>query len=616
MRELIADTPGKKLLLLGNEALARGAIEAGLAFASSYPGTPSSEVPDTLFALRGLGQYYMEYATNEKVALEAAGGAAVAGLRALTTCKHVGLNVAADPLMTLAYVGVKGGLVIYNADDPSMFSSQNEQDNRYYARLSGLPMLEPATAQEMKDFTVLAYDLSERLKLPVFIRSTTRIAHTRGPVTLGPVRTAQSKGQFVKAPFDLVPVPAVARRLHQVFLAKQAEAVKLAEKSKLNQVVGRGPWGIITSGISYNYVVDAVADLGLRDKVAILKLGWAHPLPEKKILSFLKGKEKVLVVEELEPVFEEAIRAMAQKAGLSLPIAGKGVGELSRLYEYEPALVRRSVAKFFKIRSRGPKQVDLSDLPPLPGRPPNLCAGCPHRMTYYAVKKAAGPKTIWGTDIGCYTLGILPPTSMADFLLCMGSSASASAGVSKAVEERVVSFIGDSTLFHSGLTGIVNAVHNNHKFTLVILDNGTTAMTGHQPHPGMDVELAGLADHSHIDVEAAVRGLGVKHVAVVKPKNLKKTQEAVDKALAFDGFSVIISRELCPLYARRYKKDKAAKFSVDQAKCKNHRLCLNTFACPAFYLEGRKVCIDPNLCIGCAVCAQICPEGAIVPRKK
>ncbi|MBW1712688.1 MAG: indolepyruvate ferredoxin oxidoreductase subunit alpha [Deltaproteobacteria bacterium] len=614
MREILADNPGRKLLLLGNEAIARGAIEAGMAFASSYPGTPSSEVPDTFFKVHQEAGFYFEYATNEKVALETAGGAAVAGLRSMTTCKHVGLNVAADPLMTLAYVGVKAGMVVYNADDPSMFSSQNEQDNRYYAKLSGLPMLEPTDAQEMKDLTVLAYDLSEQLQVPVLLRSTTRLAHTRGVVKLGPKKPAVTKGQFVKSPFTLVPVPAVARNLHKVFLDKKAQAAKMSNASPLNKVYGKGKWGIITGGVSFNYVMDAISDLGLKDEVSVLKIVWTNPLPERKILNFLKNKEKVLVVEELEPYLEDSVKALAQTKGLTLPIKGKDKNLFSRLYEFDPALVRRTTARFFKVPFRGPRPVDTSDLPPLPGRPPNLCAGCPHRMTYYAVKKAAGSEAIYPSDIGCYTLGLLPPMSMADFLICMGGSASASAGIARAADQRVVAFIGDSTFFHSGLTGLVNAVHNNHKFTLVILDNGTTAMTGHQPHPGMDTEMAGL-NLTHIDIEEAVRGLGVKHVAVVKPRNLKKTQAAVEEALAFDGFSVIISQEICPLYGRLFKKPTSRRFTVDLNKCQDHRLCVNTFACPAFFLEAGRVHIDPNQCTGCAVCVQICPEQAIVPLK-
>ncbi len=614
MSDILANSPGKKMLLLGNEAIVRGALEAGLAFASSYPGTPSSEVPDTFFRIKDKAGFYFEYATNEKVALETVAGAAISGVRSMTTLKHVGMNVAADPLMTLAYVGVNAGLVIYNADDPSLFSSQNEQDNRYFAKLSGLPMLEPTNAQEMKDLTVYAFNLSEELKLPVILRSTTRLAHTRGVVKLGEKRRRKSRGKFVKSPFDYVTVPAVSRRLHGVLLDKQEQARLIANKSPLNKIIGKGKWGIIANGVSFNYVMDAVTDLGIKDQVSIFKLAWTNPLPDKKLIAWMKKVDRVLVVEELEPFIEDSLRSLAQANGLTLPIVGKAKNLFSRLFEYDPALVRRVIAKHFKVRDKGPKPVDVSDVPALPNRPPNLCAGCPHRMTYYAVKAAAGPDAIYPTDIGCYTLGLLPPISMADFLICMGSSVSSSAGISTAQTKKVIAFIGDSTFFHSGLTGLVNGVHNNHNFTLVILDNGTTAMTGHQPHPGMDTKMAGLPQ-THLEIEEVVKGLGVKHVAVVKPRNLKKTEEAVKKAIDFEGVSVIISKEICPLYGRRFKKPTGVTFTVDLNKCKNHRDCINKFACPAFYVEGGEVFIDENLCIGCAVCAQVCPEKAIVRRK-
>ncbi|MEW6266230.1 MAG: indolepyruvate ferredoxin oxidoreductase subunit alpha [Thermodesulfobacteriota bacterium] len=615
MLELMTDEPGRTMLLLGNEAIARGALEAGLAFASSYPGTPSSEVPDAFFQIFQEAGFHFEYAVNEKVALEAVAGAAVAGVRAMTTFKHVGLNVAADPLLTLAYLGVKGGMVIYNADDPSMFSSQNEQDNRYYARLADLPMLEPTDAQEMKDLTVYAFDLSEKLKLPVILRSTTRLAHTRGPVRLGPIRKPVLRGEFVKAPFDLVPLPAVARRLHQVLLDKEAQAREISNQSPYNQVIGQGPWGVIANGVAFNYVLDAVNDLGIQDQTSLLKLGWTHPLPDRLILSFLEGKEKVLIAEELEPVIEKEVKALAQDHGLTLPIKGKHPNLFSRLYEYQPALVRKTLARFFEVPYRGPEPVDTSAVPALPNRPPNLCPGCPHRMTYYALKKAVDPEAVFPNDIGCYTLGILPPLFMADFQIGMGSSASSSCGFAQVLDRKIVAFIGDSTFFHSGLTGLVNGLHNNHNFTLVIMDNGTTAMTGHQPHPGLDTALAGLPQ-TQVDIVSAVKGLGVKHVTVVKPRNLKKTQEEAAKALAFPGLSVIDSQEICPLYGRRFQKTKPPVFTVDRNKCRGHRVCINEFACPAFYLDGERAAIDENLCLGCAVCVQVCPERAIVPRKK
>jgi indolepyruvate ferredoxin oxidoreductase alpha subunit len=616
MHKLLMENPGKEMLLLGNEAIARGALEAGLSFATCYPGTPSSEIPEQFFRISQESDLYFEYSTNEKVALEVGAAAAISGLRTMVTMKHVGLNVAADPLMTLAYVGVKGGMVIVNADDPSLFSSQNEQDNRYYARLSSLPMLEPTSTQEMKDITVAAFDLSEDLELPVIIRTTTRLNHIRSAVRLGDLKPIKTKETFQKNPFHFVTVPAVSRKLHQLLLQKYDRALEKSENSPFNQIVGDGKWGIVTNGVSFNYVNDAIADLGITDKVKVLKLGFSWPLPKDLCTRFLREVDKVLVVEELEPLNEEGLKAFAQENGIPIPIKGKGTGGLSRLYEYDPGMVRKAVAGYFGIDYQGPEMPDLSDLPELPARPPNLCAGCPHRATYYAVKQIYGPDAINPTDIGCYTLGLLPPISMADFVICMGSSVSSSCGFSQATNQKVVSFIGDSTFFHSGITGLIDGVHNNHKFTLVILDNGTTAMTGHQPHPGVNTEPMGI-ERTQISLEELVRGCGVKDVHVVEPYKVKKTIEAVQAAKDYDGISVIISREFCPLFARATGQLKRTRpFYVNQGKCKNHRDCINLLACPAMYLDGETVHINENLCIGCSVCAQVCPENAILPVKK
>jgi indolepyruvate ferredoxin oxidoreductase alpha subunit len=603
------------MLLLGNEAIVRGALEAGVAFATAYPGTPSSEVPLNFYQIKQETDLYFEYSTNEKVALEVGAGAAVSGLRTMVTMKHVGVNVAADPLMTLAYTGVNGGMVILTADDPSLFSSQNEQDNRFFARLGGLPMLEPTTPQEAKDMTIYAFTLSEHLKLPVLLRTTTRINHSRGIVTLGELAPRRTKGSFAKDPFSYVTVPAVSRTLHVKLLKKIDQALEEAERSPFNEIIGQGQWGIITHGVSYCYVRDALEELQVTGAFSILKLGFSYPFPEKLVQQFLARVEKVLVVEELEPIMEEAVQAAAQRMGRLIPIRGKGVGALSRLYENEPVRVKKSIAAFFDLNYQPLDPVDVADLPALPGRPPNLCPGCPHRSTYYAVKKVAGEEAIYPTDIGCYTLGILPPLSIADFVICMGSSASSAAGFARATDKPVIAFIGDSTFFHSGITGLVNAFHNNHKFTLVILDNGTTAMTGHQPHPGVDAALLGQKNN-RVSVEAVVRGIGIQMVTVVNPKKLKDTMAAVKKSLEFDGVSVIISQEICPLYAKRVQPPaKARTFTVSESRCKNHRDCVNLFACPAFYLENDRVKINENLCIGCAVCAQVCPEQAILPRK-
>jgi indolepyruvate ferredoxin oxidoreductase alpha subunit len=615
MHKLLADNPGTQLLMLGNEAIARGAIEAGAAFGSTYPGTPSSEISLNLFQMSQQSDLYFEYSTNEKVALEVAAGAANAGLRTICMMKHVGLNVAADPLMTLAYVGVKGGLVILSADDPFMFSSQNEQDNRYYAKLAGLAMLEPSTVAEAKEMTAYAFELSEQLREPVILRTTTRINHSNALVTLGNIRNPKTKGDFIKDPLRYVTVPAISRQLHVKLLDNLTKAEEIAETSVYNQVVGEGPMGVICNGVSFNYVQDAVMDLDVTGKIKILRLGLSHPMPTRRIQDFLKTCDKVLIAEEGEPFMEEAVKALAQEAGLALPIKGKGRDLFSRLYEFNPALVRNVLAAFFEIAYTPPAHISLEDVPEVPARPPNLCAGCSHRATFYAIKKAAqGMETIYPSDIGCYTLGFLPPMAMGDFLICMGSSVSSSCGFSKATDKKVISFIGDSTFFHSGMTGLANAVYNNHNFTLVILDNGTTAMTGHQPNPGVDMRALNMDGYNRISIEAVVKAMGVEHISIVKPYKLKKSISMIKEALDFKGVSVIISQEICTLYARGLKKLKPRAFQVTD-QCKNHRTCLTDFACPAFFTEGDQVKIDPDVCVGCAVCAQICPENAITPLK-
>ena len=616
MHKLLTDKPGEKMLLLGNEAIARGAIEAGVAFASTYPGTPSSELSLNFFQMSQESDLYFEYSTNEKVAMEVSAAAANAGVRSMCVMKHVGVNVAADALMTLAYVGVKGGMVILSADDPFMFSSQNEQDNRYYAKLSGLPMLEPSSVQEAKEMVAYAFDLSEKLQEPVLFRTTTRINHSSGVVTLGKIKQPVTKGDFKKDPMNLVTVPAVSRNLHVKLLKNFDAARVMAETSVYNIVEGNGKWGIVCNGVSFNYVEDAVKELQIEAQVCVLRIGFSHPLPPALIKKFLGQCEKVLVVEEGEPYLEESLKALAQEARLTLSIKGKAPDLFSRLYEYNPAQVRANIAAFFGVRNDAKAVPDLSDVPEIPQRPPTLCAGCSHRATFYEVRKAAaGMETIYPTDIGCYTLGLLPPLSSADFLICMGSSVGTSGGFSKVTDKKVIAFIGDSTFFHSGIPGLINAVFNNHNFTLVILDNGTTAMTGHQPHPGVDMQQIGMDGFGRVSIEAVVRAVGVPHVTTIKPYKVKKSIDAIREAIEFKGVSVIISEEICSLYAQGLKLPRRKPFEVT-AKCKDHRDCMDYLACPAFYVWNERIKIDPNLCTGCAVCAQICPENAILPLKK
>ncbi len=631
MDKLLTPSGGKSHLLLGNEAIVRGAIEAGMAFATCYPGTPSSEVPDTLYRIRkqnpDAAKYYFEYSTNEKVALEVAAGAAGAGLRTLCTMKHVGMNVAADPLMTLAYVGTRAGMVILVADDPSLFSSQNEQDSRYYARLSGLPMLEPADPVEAKEMVKFGFDFSEELETPFLLRTSTRVNHAREPVPFAKPKKTKKQTKFKKDPMRFVTVPAVSRKLHLRLMEIFDKAQAASEKSPFNSITGKGKLGIVTAGVAAHYVSDALGDLGAKGKVKVLKIGFSWPLPEKKLISFMKSVDKLLVVEELEPLMEDACRVLAEKNNIDVEIFGKSkkipaqVVDIappdffSRAYEYNPRLVRKVIAKTFGFKHKDTTPVTGKGLPALPGRPPNLCAGCPHRATYYAVKEVLGNDAIYPTDIGCYTLGLLPPISMADYVICMGSSVSSSSGISKATGQKVVGFIGDSTFFHSGITGLANAVHNNHNFTLVILDNGTTAMTGHQPHPGVMTDKIGDPT-THIDIEGVVRGLGVPHVTIIKPFKTRASIKAIKEAVEFEGVSVVISKELCPLFARRVAPKTKKPFAVNEAKCKGHLDCIKKVACPAMFLDNGKAKINSLQCIGCALCAQICPENAILPVKK
>jgi len=618
MHKLLSETDKEEVLLLGNEAIARGAVEAGLAFATTYPGTPSSEISLNFFQISQETDLYFEYSTNEKVALEVAAAAANSGLRTMCLMKHVGLNVAADPLMTLAYVGVKGGLVILTADDPFMFSSQNEQDNRYYGKLAGLPVLEPSSVQEAKDMTKQAFALSESLCEPVILRTTTRINHSTAFVALGRMEKIQTKGEFEKDPFQYVTVPAVSRKLHVKLLNNLKQAEAISETSLYNFVKGEGRFGIICNGVSFFYASDAVKELGLENRVKILRIGVSNPMPKKKIQGFAADCEKILVIEEGEPFMEEAVRAAVQEAGLVLPVRGKGDTLFSRLYEFDPAMVRHKIADYFGIDYTPKPLADTSGLPEIPQRPPNLCSGCSHRATFYEVKKAVqeiNADTICPTDIGCYTLGFLPPLNTGDFVICMGSSVSTACGFSKATGKKVIAFIGDSTFFHSGITGLVNAVFNNHDFTLVILDNGITAMTGHQPNPGVDMEKMNLKGYNRISIENLVRSLGVEHVTLVKPFKVKKSIAAIKEALEFKGVSVVISQEPCALYAKSMKMLKVRPFRVTD-KCLNHRDCINEIACPSFFIEDNRVRIDPDTCVGCAVCAQICPENAIVPVKE
>ena len=605
---LLAAEAGVRHLLLGNEAIVRGALEAGINVVTCYPGTPSSEIPDTFHHIASCGRFRMEYSVNEKVAVEVGAGASLAGAMSMTTMKHVGVNVAADPLFTAAYVGLPGGYMLVSADDPLCHSSQNEQDNRTYARFMGMPCFEPATAQEAKDMARDALLFSRELQQPVMLRTTTRVNHLRGPVTFGPLGEPAPIVPFERNPMRFVPVPAVAQNRHKVLVEHLENARAKAESSPWNRITGEGRIGVIASGISRAYLADALAENGWENEVKVLELGFSWPLPENLLTDFLSGCDTVLVLEELQPLLEQDLRALAQERDINVSIVGKGP-DLTVFGEYSTGAVARALAS---VLGKEPTCAAASavDVSRLPGRPPNLCAGCSHRAMYYAVRKVFGDEAVYSSDIGCYTLGMVPPLRAADFLFCMGSSISAGSGFSMVSDRPVIGFIGDSTFFHSGMTGLANAVFNKHDMLLVILDNGTTAMTGHQPNPGVAPTVLGQ-DCEHLDIESVVRGIGVTDVVKVKPFNLRGTLKALEDMKARSGVRVVISEEPCMLFARRTLKQVRPQVAEVATQGEEALRCLTELACPAFRRSGTAeapiVSVDESQCSGCMVCLQVTP---------
>lgn len=606
---LLSTASGERHLLLGNEAIVRGALEAGINVVTCYPGTPSSEVPDTFRRIGGEGRYRLEYSVNEKVAMEVGAGAAISGAMTLVTMKHVGVNVAADPLFTLSYIGASGGIVLLSADDPGCHSSQNEQDNRHYARFAGMPCFEPATAQEAKDMTRDALRLSRNLEQPVLLRTCTRVNHLRGPVTFGPLpEKPAANAAYTRQPQRFVPVPAVARRRHVVLEEHLETARALAEESPWNTVQNRGGGkcrlGIIVSGIARSYLADALYEGQWEDAVHVLQLGMTWPLPEKMISNFMASCDRVLIVEEGAALLEHDIRALAQQRAIPVSIIGKGAG-LSIYGEYALSSVKQAVAAFL---GQACAVVEAPAPAPLPLRPPNLCPGCSHRSVYYAVRQVYGDTAAYSSDIGCYTLGMVPPLQMADFMVCMGSSVSAGGGFAFGSDTPVVAFIGDSTFFHSGMSGLANAVFNRHNVLLIILDNGTTAMTGHQPNPGMQQDMLGEGA-AHLDIEAIVRAMGVQEFARVKAYNVRSVMKAVTDMQAKSGVRVILAEEPCVLYARRSLKKKQTQVAFVSQQGADAQRCLEALACPAFIRQGDTIAVDPTLCTGCMVCLQVAPKA-------
>jgi indolepyruvate ferredoxin oxidoreductase, alpha subunit len=549
-------------LLLGNEAIVRGALEAGVGFVSTYPGTPSSEIGDNFHRLHEEAGVGFEYSVNEKVALEVAGATAAAGVRTLVAMKHVGVNVAADPLMTLSYMGVRAGFVLVTADDPGCHSSQNEQDNRHYARLGKLPMLEPATPEDAYRLVQTAFELSEKFETPFLLRTTTRIAHTRGAVDLGDLGERKTRGAFIPDKRRFTPMPAVARLRHPVVEENLAKIEAAFEASDLNRTYGTGELGILTSGVSACYVQDVVRRLGIADRVRVLHLVTTFPAPRRTLADFVGQVDRALVVEEGDTILENELRLASSRAGKLIRVFGKESGHFSPLGELDPDLVAAALTQLLGLETETPADVDLAGLP---GRPPILCPSCPHRATFYAVKLALGDSPMYLSDIGCYTLGALPPLNMGDYFICMGSSVSSAGGFAAVTDKPVVAFIGDSTFFHSGMTGLLNSVHNRRDLTLVVLDNSTTGMTGHQPHPGSPV-----GEYPAADIERIARAAGVEHIATIDPLNTKASYRTVAELSRNVGFKLLISRSPCPLFARKAlgHKRPATKYTVDADKCR------------------------------------------------
>ena len=591
-----------KEYLLGNAAIARGILEAGAGVVTGYPGTPASEIVETVVPFAQKCNLHVEWAVNEKTALEVAIGASWTGTRAVAVMKHVGLNVAADPFMTLAYTGVSGGLVVIVSDDPFCHSSQNEQDTRRYAQFAGIPCLDPADPQEAKDMCVYAFELSEELELPVLLRPTTRVSHARADVEVGGIKKWNSTPEFVKDPTRWVMLPAHARPRHTELLKKQ-DAIKAALTDlPWNRHVLRGDVGVITSGIAGLYAEEAIKQL--EADISILRIG-TFPPPDDLCSELLRHVTKVMVIEELEPVLEEYVERSAMENNPDLKILGKRTGHIPREGELDPLMVRNAIAEMTgSPLEEAPALRDVEDI--LPSRPPALCPGCSHRATYYAMIKAFGKDAIFPSDIGCYTLAVRMET--IDTCLCMGASITVGSGIRFGGEERdICCSIGDSTFLHTGLPGLLNAAYNKARITVAILDNSTTAMTGHQPHPGTGFTVTGEQTKA-VSLEAVANALGADSVETVDPYDIEATIETFKRAKECPGLSVVIAKQACVISALRAGV-RRRPFVVNSENCNGCKKCVK-FGCPAIEFDGETARINP-LCTGCGVCAQICENNAI-----
>jgi indolepyruvate ferredoxin oxidoreductase alpha subunit len=580
-----------KKIMTGNEAIARGAYEAGCTVAAAYPGTPSTEILENMARYQ---EIYSQWSPNEKVAVEVACGAAIGGARALAAMKHVGLNVAADPLFTIAYEGVNGGLVIVSADDPGMHSSQNEQDNRCYAPFAKVAMMEPADSQECKDFVKTAFEISEKFDTPVLFRVSTRICHSKSLVEPGE-RVEAGVKEYRKDPKKYVMIPAHSRVKHTEVEERLLKLQEYSNHTSLNRIEwGSKKIGIITSGISYQHAREVFGT-----EASYLKIGLSYPLPDKMIKKFAKVVDKLYVIEEGEPYLENYIKT------LGLECIGKEFIPLCG--ELNPDQIRKA---FFPEEKQAAYTLDMK----APSRPPVLCPGCPHRGIYYAVGKYKD--IIAAGDIGCYTLGMMPPLNVTDVVICMGAGISAALGLRRAAlkgkrDDKIFGFIGDSTFFHSGITGLIDAVYNKTPIAVVILDNSITAMTGHQENPGTGKTLMGESAPV-IDIEAVVRAVGIKgeNIRVVDPYDLEATERAVKDAYEAAEPFVIITKQPCALIKDVQKKRAGMYCEIDQEKCTQCKACLKT-GCPAIAFKEGRLVIEREMCNGCTLCAQVCKFNAI-----
>ncbi len=593
-----------KKFMMGNEAIALGAIRAGVQSVSGYPGTPSTEILENI-AKHNKGDIYVEWSVNEKAGLEVGAGAAYSGARTLVTMKQVGLNVAADPLMSLAYVGVKGGMVVLSADDPGPISSQTEQDTRTFAAFSKLPIFDPSSPEEAYFMMEDAFELSEKYSTPVLFRPTTRICHGSATIDVEEFEQRKQPDGFVKDTMRWVIFPRSSYMNHLKIEERNPRIGEEFSSYRFNKIEGKGKIGIATGGINYQYVKENISSMNFKeDEYKLFKVATPFPFPKKMAEEFLQGLEKVICVEELDPVIEKELLLLCAERNISVEIRGKLTLDVQNAGENSVEYVKKVLATQFNKEC---VNEELAKAPDLPIRPPVLCAGCPHRASFYAVKLAMkGQKANFCGDIGCYTLGNAKPLDMTDTCLCMGAGITIAQGLEHAnPDSKNFAFIGDSTFFAAGITGVVNAVYNQSNIVLIILDNSTTAMTGHQPHPGTGKTMMGEVV-AKIAIEPILTAIGVKSVQTIDPLDLKASIKAVKEAAEIEGVTAVIFKSPCIAIT------KPAKLSfVEEEKCIDCRKCIKELGCPAIVLNNGKVEIESSLCYGCTLCNQVCPVGAI-----